>query len=71
MNNLENIYVGEYSIEQETFHIEKLVDAIEINKRLIKNNQKNINFLPIVCGNDYKEVSEKLEEIKNEIRKEK
>lgn len=67
---MDNLYIGEYCIEQNTFHIEKLVDAIEINKRLIKNNQKGINFLPIVCGNNYKEVSEKLEEIKNEIRKE-
>ena len=62
---MNNLYVGEYCMEQKTFHIETLKDAIEINKKIIKNQQSGATFLPIAYG-DYEKVSEQL----NKFRKE-
>lgn len=62
---MSNLYVGEYCIEQKTFHIELLDSAIEINKKLIKNEQSGVTFLPIAYG-DYDQVSKQLDEFRKE-----
>ena len=67
--NLNEIFVGEYSIKQNAFHIEKLTEMCSINKRLILE-KTFIDYLPIVAGT-YTEVRNKLDEFKEKIREEK
>lgn len=63
--SLDQIFVGEYSVEQNLCHIEDLSTMCSINKKLILEGTF-IDYLPIAVGT-YTEVKEKLDNFKEEL----
>ena len=60
---MQEIYIGEYSLKQNCYHIDTLEAIINANVSQIKR-KLDTGYLPICYGNSFAEVSDKLTEFK-------